>query len=334
MERTKPHDGIKNKKQNKLLVIALILSLSLLILCTYLLVVRSNKDLRGFIRNNPSLTNPVNEYIKNISLSVGERILLQEKLESGIQASIASGAINEAGVYYRELISGPTIALNQDEDFAPASLLKLPIAFWYYKKAEMDPGILTQEVEFTGPPGVSIEHYPPADRLVPGITYSIESLIEHMLVDSDNDATQILTEFAGGREEINTVYYDLGIRGVDDYSKYVIDVQTYSALFRVLFNEEYLNHEFSERILTMLSKSSFTQGLTHSLPASILVAHKFGERIPTESVGLNQLHDCGIVYAPNNPYLLCIMTRGKDYTQMAAFIADFSKKYSKPKNVH
>jgi hypothetical protein len=60
------------------------------------------------------------------------------------------------------------------------------------------------------------------------------------------------------------------------------------------------------------------------LPKSLAVAHKFGEReLPN---GIKQLHDCGIVYLPKHPYLLCIMTRGTDYDRLSTVISTISKK--------
>ena len=39
----------------------------------------------------------------------------------------------------------------------------------------------------------------------------------------------------------------------------------------------------------------------------------------------HELHDCGIVYYPEHPYFLCVMTRGGDRPKLAAAIADVSK---------
>jgi hypothetical protein len=38
-----------------------------------------------------------------------------------------------------------------------------------------------------------------------------------------------------------------------------------------------------------------------------------------------QLHECGIVYFPDHPYLLGIMTRGKDYDVMLTTIRGLSR---------
>ena len=67
----------------------------------------------------------------------------------------------------------------------------------------------------------------------------------------------------------------------------------------------------SEILLGLLTETSYKNGLVAGLPeGEIKIAHKFGER----KIGkLIQLHDCGIIYYQENPYLLCIMTRGNDF---------------------
>ena len=272
-----------------------------------------------------SLTNPVADLVENKNLSIGARVALQDALKVFAEESISQEDIANYGIYYRELISGPVIALNQEEGFFPASLLKLPVAMWYFKKAELDPTILSNQIHFSGPKGVTEGHFVSSRLVVPGTTYTIEELIEFMLTESDNDATQILVEYAGGREVINEVYRDVGIRDVDNYDTYVIDTHTYAAFFRVLFNAEYLDQESSERILSLLTKTSFNQGLKANIPESVSVAHKFGERTIDPSVPVDQLHDCGVVYVPENPYLVCVMTQGVDYDRMAEFIGAVSE---------
>ena len=87
-----------------------------------------------------------------------------------------------------------------------------------------------------------------------------------------------------------------------------MSVREYAAFFRVLYNATYLSHTGSERALQYLTRSMFHNGLVAGVPQGTAVAHKFGEReMPG---GLRQLHDCGVVYAPNHPYVLCVMTRG------------------------
>ncbi len=68
----------------------------------------------------------------------------------------------------------------------------------------------------------------------------------------------------------------------------------------------------SEKALEFLSDVEFTKGLVAGVPKNIAVSHKFGERSIIDSEDIKQLHDCGIIYYPDRPYLLCVMTRGKN----------------------
>jgi beta-lactamase class A len=59
------------------------------------------------------------------------------------------------------------------------------------------------------------------------------------------------------------------------------------------------------------------------VPAGISVANKFGERELAD--GTRQLHDCGIVYHPERPYVLCVMTKGASFEQLSRTVADVSQ---------
>ena len=312
-----------NKSFLTLLVVTFVLSIAGLLV--YVVLSRSgDRSLEQGSESKMDFISPIFGVSSDKNISLGARIRLQEQITNFGEGSLDSGLLTNYGIYFRELMGGPVIAIRQTEDFSPASLLKIPVALWFFKQAERNPELLSEAIQFLGPKGVSIEAFPPKHTIVEGGNYTIEELIYLMLVESDNDATSILVEYAKGRDAINSVYLDLGFEGVEDYNTYVIDVQTYIAFFRILFNAEYLSPSFSNRVLEILAQSSFVDGLRRDIPESIPIAHKFGERTIDPERGVVQLHDCGIVYFPHNPYLICIMTQGSDYKIQADFIADVS----------
>lgn len=254
-------------------------------------------------------------------ISIGDRVDLQKNIENFIANQKARGILSNASVYYRDLTNGPWFGINEDEPFTPASLLKVPLAMWYYAEADKNPEILEQEIEFNGPLGSSVVHFPPRATLEVGKVYTIDELIHRMLAESDNDATKILGEFAANRG-VTEVYQDLGVKPFLDQA-YTIDVHTYASFFRILYNATYLGRSLSEHILEIMSTSGFTKGLVAGVPASVPVSHKFGEKTLDEAEHLYQLHDCGVVYAAS-PYILCVMTQGKEYGQLANVIKDIS----------
>jgi len=92
----------------------------------------------------------------------------------------------------------------------------------------------------------------------------------------------------------------------------------------MLYNASYLNKELSEKALQYLSEVDFKQGLVSGVPQGIVVAHKFGEKVFGSSAEIKQLHDCGIVYYPRHPYLLCVMTRGASFEYLDDTIRQIS----------
>ena len=88
----------------------------------------------------------------------------------------------------------------------------------------------------------------------------------------------------------------------------------------------YLNYQYSEESLNLLSQAAFKDGLVAQLPNNIKIAHKFGEHVVGQNGVANtiELHDCGIVYYPDHPYLICVMTKGTDITALAQLISNIS----------
>lgn len=270
-------------------------------------------------------TNPLLECSElSESLSIGERKALRSTIASLIDERKESGTITDASIYFRDLNNGPWFGINESEKFYPASLLKVPLAMWYYWKADSDPSILDQAIEFTGPRGISLVQYPPQVQLEEGKTYTIEALLQYMLQESDNDAAAILAQYAGSDQTVE-VYKDLGVDPKQQSVEQPINVHTYASFFRILYNATYLRRSLSEHMLSIMSHSSFVDGIVAGVPQGVVVSHKFGEKVVDEGLKLYQLHDCGIVYAGENPYILCVMTQGHDYGQLASFMRDVSQ---------
>jgi beta-lactamase class A len=150
-----------------------------------------------------------------------------------------------------------------------------------------------------------------------------------MIAYSDNNATRLLHQKID-QETLMEVYRDLGIAipetsGAVDF----MTVNSYSYFFRILYNATYLTREYSEKAMEYLSEIDFPEGIAGGLPANTQTAKKFGERnIVFENSNQNykELHDCGYVYYPGHPYLICIMTKGADFDKLAEVIKEISSR--------
>jgi len=247
------------------------------------------------------------------------------KIKALIDDRINSKKALHISVYFRDLNNGPWFGISEKEEFSPASLQKVPIMIAYLKLAESDPKILAKKIKYDGNQDDNAkENIKPSVSLVKGKSYSIEELLYRMIVYSDNNAWGLLVL----NIDINSLYrvfFDLGVtvpdvRKPNDY----MTVKAYAAFFRILFNASYLNREMSEKALEYLTQVEFKEGLVGGLPQGIAIAHKFGERSLGSNNEIKQLHDCGIIYYPNRPYLLCVMSRGYDFTTLDDNIRNIS----------
>lgn len=259
------------------------------------------------------------------TVSIGERIALQEKVSSMLEEWKSAGKITDGAVYFRDLNNGPWFGVNEDKKFTPASLLKIPLAVSYYWRAEDEPEILQSTILYqkTADNFEANQPYGPTHALENNTTYTIEELITLMLQESSNEAALALSQIAGV-EQIQKVYRDFGQAEPSLGADFIIDVRTYASFFRTLFNATYLDRRDSEKILGLLAQSTFREGIVAGVPADVAVAHKFGTREFNGQAATRQLHDCGIVYAGEIPYLLCIMTQGRDFSVLAEFIKEVS----------
>ncbi len=254
--------------------------------------------------------------------SQGALLDLQKKLHSLIDEQKRSGAITEAGVYFRELKYGGWIGVNENLLFTPGSLLKVPLIMSVYEHAIEHPEITQNQYELaTSAPSFPL-HYPPPAPIQRGNAYTLDELVRATLIFSDNDAALMLSQVID-EASLKDSYERLGISSPRMGADYQVSVKSYASFFRILYNATYISRTMSEYVLSLLSESTFDKGLVAGLPAEIPVAHKFGERELGD--GTVQLHDCGVVYTKPNPYILCVMTRGKDFTQLEKTIAEISR---------
>jgi beta-lactamase class A len=249
---------------------------------------------------------------------------LKRELER-ITASAQQGkVIDTSAIYVRDLNTGYWTGINEDEEYEPASLLKVPILMAYLSLAQSNPRILEEQVYYTRDSG---QEPPLVEKplLESGRYYSTESLLRGMIVDSDNSATKIL-EGRINKDFLQDIYAELGIRSpYNSNDTYRISTRTYGLFFRVLYNSTFLSRAMSEKAFGMLAEVKFNKGLRAGTSAGTPVAHKYGYRIiKSDPPRLIELSDCGVIYQPSAPYLLCVMARGSDPEDTSVYIKDIA----------
>ncbi len=254
---------------------------------------------------------------------------LEKELRSVIDKETETKKITNLSLFFHDLDNGSWIAINRNDKFSPASLLKVPIMIAYFKLAEENPDLLQKELLVVDEINNSLKpNIIPEKRVEPGKVYTIEELIKYAVNYSDNVAANTLLANISVKD-MEKIYNDIGLNppGYGEPENFM-SVFEYSSFFEILYNASYLNKNMSEKALEILASTRFDFGIEGGVPEDGKVANKFGERVLEDQ---RQLHDCGIIYRPKGAYLLCIMTRanledGADFTELAEIIKTLSFK--------
>lgn len=259
---------------------------------------------------------------------------LLQTLTWRIEEWIQNDDISHVTVYFRDLENGPIFGIDEHEKFAPASLLKVPIMIAVLKYAELYPEILDEKIGFgaTIPEGQNI--FDPAQTIVANTTYTVDEVMRRMIVYSDNSSKELLRRHLEKISPgiLDQTFIDLGISLQNPDGSQFLTIKSYASLFRSLYNASYLNREMSQKALRLLSQVEFSKGIMGGIPTGTTVSHKFG--FLDVNANERQLHDCGIVYHPKTPYLLCIMTRGKEREKISSVIGKISKMVFEEVSLH
>jgi beta-lactamase class A len=268
--------------------------------------------------------NPLIECESGESARTKEMSFIEDDVEERMERIKQEKKLTSVALYFRDLRNGPWIGIDEDLDFAQASLTKVPIFLTLLKMSEVDPGLLDRRMVLVVEEEQKIvQNIKPQTSAKSGEEYSVRELMEIMIIHSDNVSLYALRSLVTD-EGLRNTFAQIGVPFTFLGDDLRLSVREYASFFRILYNASYLNRANSEYALGILARTAYDQGLRGEIPKDVAIAHKFGERSNLGLDGPNQLHDCGVVYFPGSPYLLCIMTRGENLTDMQQAIQDIS----------
>lgn len=263
---------------------------------------------RSFIDQKNFLTtiNPLREKIRDMVKEFGE---------------------DKVSVYIEYINTGANISINPDLYIWPASLTKMPLALAVMKKIEKEEWKLTNELVLmrgdanmmSGDKDNPLSEYPIGTR------FTVEKLIEELVVNSDNTAYYILLRNLH-QDDLSEVVRSLGMESL--FTKEgKVSAKEYSRILRALYSASFLNRENSQKILSLMSQAKFNEFLSMGLEEGVVFSHKYGE----DDI-LNVYSDSGIVYLENRPYIISVMIQGdteSNYNIEKEKASIFMKKLSK-----
>lgn len=233
-------------------------------------------------------------------------------LQNDIQSYIDENKIN-VSVYVVNLKDGASFGIDEDEEFDPASLNKLPIAIIILR--DIETGEFSMDTKIRIKPSYLDDRS--GDLYKRNISeISVRELLYYMLAESDDTATKALLdqvsfdEFEGLTNYLN--YYNPSLNDTPPSSTHNVFIVTPKStynLFTSLYLSTILTPEHSEYILSTLTNTSFDIKKFANLPENVTVSQKYGEYYAN---GKEMFHSCGIIYFSGEKFFYCIMTRDLD----------------------
>ncbi len=221
------------------------------------------------------------------------------------------GFDGQVGLVIRDLRMNWDIVSNKDLRVPAASIVKIPVMMAYYeaahaRKLDLSTKVTMDRNDKAGGSG-SLKEAPA------GSQFSLEELIEPMITESDNTATNLLIEYLGFGA-LNAYFQGMGLQGTDlrrkmmDFKERRAGVENYTTaadmayLLERLYGGVFVDVPTSRKCLKILARQKMKDRIPKYLPKGTVVAHKTG-------LENGLCHDAGIVYTPNGAFVIAVLTR-------------------------
>ena len=263
-----------------------------------------------------------------------------DKLQNQIE-QIARTAKGRVGVAATELNSGKTVSLNANEQFPMQSVYKLPIAMAVLQqvdngKIQLNEPLRIEKNDFlNGSRILAAEKYPNETQ------FKVGELLQMMVSESDNTATDVLLRRIGGAAVVSKFLNEIKVAevvvvntekemGQDNAAQYRnwASPNGAIALLAALHTGRGLSKTSQALLMKLLTETQTgAKRLKGLLPAEAVVAHKTGTS-GTKNAVTAATNDIGIIRLPNNRQIavaVFVRDSAADETAREAVIAQISK---------
>ncbi len=239
-----------------------------------------------------------------------------EQLKELVTAAVGNDWLNYS-VLVADLHSDFRMAINDSVIYEAASVNKIPILAGLYVTAQQDDSILKRIITLQKK---DIQDYGTGSLRYsePGSTYSVKTLAQLMMKQSDNTAAFVLGNYIVGLDKLQVQVDAWGLTQTD-IQKNTTSNQDMEILLRKIYGGKVANAAFTQEMLSFMKETDFEDRLPALLPPGTVVYHKIGSTI-------GGIHDVGIVVTPQHAYYIGIFTADiKDEPATIKKISEISK---------
>ena len=227
--------------------------------------------------------------------------------------------------YYKNLITGETIAEHEDLPMMAASVIKIPIMVECFRRIEA--GEISRDTLYTLKESDKKPSCGCLNRMHEGLELTVQDLYNLMIILSDNSATNILIHLLG-RERINASMREMGYetisvnrllfdreasaRGIQNY----VSAAEIADMLEKMYHGKLVSPEADREMLEVLTEQRLNGKLPFHFVEKVPIAHKTGE-----DDGIT--HDVGIIFG-KQPFILCCMGNEVDAPAYERFMQDIA----------
>lgn len=224
-----------------------------------------------------------------------------------------------SGIVVKDLQTRQKVCINSESLFPSASLVKIPIMAVVYEAEREGKLRLTDELK------LQRKHKARGAgslyRTRTGKKFTVRNLVERMIEESDNTATNMLVD-ALGFGYINQKFVEFGLkdtdmkRGIMDLKWRDAGIENYTTpaemayILERIYRKDLVSEQASAEMLEILKKQKHNDRIPRMLPDDLEIAHKTGTLRGTIS-------DVGIVFTPEGDFIICVLTDDIKSNRMA-----------------
>lgn len=227
--------------------------------------------------------------------------------------------------FYKNLVTGQTISINENMPMMAASVIKIPIMVEAFRQIQA--GSIRKNQEYTLREADKRPSCGCLNRMHAGLTVTIADLYNLMIILSDNSATNILIELLG-REQINASMKEMGYQNIAvnrllfDREASCRGIQNYvcageiADMLEKMYLGTLISPDADAEMLEVLKEQRLNGKIPFHFVEKVPIAHKTGE-----DEGIT--HDVGIVFG-RQPFILCCLGNEVNPPEYERFMQDIA----------